>query len=94
MIAPEIVEEIRCLLRGRELSQRDIARRLGVSHGSVNAIALGKRRDGRRPNGHPQAADVPAPVGPPRRCPICGGMVLMPCVACAVRALRARRRRT
>jgi transcriptional regulator with XRE-family HTH domain len=42
MIATTVVDEIRRLLRQGRLSQRKIASRIGVSRGTVNAIALGK----------------------------------------------------
>jgi len=90
MIAPEVVDRIRRMLDQGEVSQRGIARRLGVSRGTVNAIALGRRPDSgalrRR-----EEDEIPAPSGPPRRCPECGALVLMPCVACRVRAIRVRR---
>ena len=75
---------MRSLLAAGGLSQRQIARRMGVSRGSVGAIASGRR---------PDYADRPAktedaweqPSGPPERCPGCGGLVFMPCVLCAAR---------
>ncbi len=88
MIAPGVVEEIRSLLSQRQLSQRKIAKRLGVSRGTVNAIALGKRPD--RPVRR-RADDFIAPRGIPQRCPICGGLVQMPCLVCQVRAIQRRR---
>ena len=92
MIAPEVVAKIRIMLRQGKLSQRGIARRLGVSRGTVNAIALGRRPDYEALPHRREAEEIPAPSGPPRRCPGCGGMVLMPCVACGIRAIRQRRR--
>ena len=89
MIAAGVVEEIRNLLRAGELSQRKIARRVGVSRGTVNAISRGKRPDysTRR-----RSADEPTFLaGPPRRCPGCGGMVRMPCLACRIRAIAKKR---
>ena len=86
MIAQAVVEEIRHLLDEGAISQRKIARRLGVSRGTVNAIAQGKRPDGM--GRRDEAEDFLAPVGLPRRCPGCGGMVLMPCLLCHVRAMR------
>ena len=83
MIALEMVEEIRRLLEADQLSQRQIADRVGVSRGTVNAIAAGRGSHGDR---------VPRPSGPPRRCPGCGGLVQMPCVACGVRAILRRQR--
>ena len=92
MIAPEVVDRIRRMLDQGELSQRGIARRLGVSRGTVNAIALARRPD-YEAQWRREADEIPAPSGPPRRCPECGAMVLMPCVACGVRAIQDRRRR-
>ena len=89
MIATAMVDEIRHLLAERRLSQRTIARRLGVSRGTVNAIALGRRAV----TSYREAAsreDFPPPAGPPRRCPGCGGLVQMPCLLCRVRALKRR----
>ncbi len=91
MIATTLVREIRELLRAGELSQRKIARRLGVSRGSVNAIARGKRPD-RSARRSAFADGFVVPTGLPRRCPGCGGMVQMPCLLCYVRAIRQRRR--
>jgi hypothetical protein len=91
MIAPAVVKEIRELLSEGVLSQRKIAVRMGVSRGTVNAIAWGKRPDrGLRARPRPDGFIVPS--GPPKRCPGCGGMVKMPCLLCHVRALRARTR--
>jgi hypothetical protein len=87
MLASGTVDEIRRLLGQGELSQRAIARVVGVSRGTVNAIACGRRPE--------RAADPPLPddqwpplEGPAVRCPTCGGMVRMPCLACRVRRLR------
>jgi hypothetical protein len=91
MIAPEVVDRIRQMLDQGSLSQRGIARRLGVSRGTVNAIALGRRPDYEDVRRRREADEVPAPSGPPRRCPGCGALVLMPCVACRVRAIQNRR---
>ena len=84
MIAQVVVDEIQSLLDEGELSQRRIARRLGVSRGTVHAIANGKRPDYCTLR-HDTDGFLP-PVGPPRRCPSCGGMVLMPCLLCHVRS--------
>ena len=91
MIATGVVEEIRALLAEGELSQRKIAQRVGVSRGTVNAIARGKRRDQairRRGCG----TDFAVPSGPLRRCPGCGGKVYMPCLLCLVRAIKQHHR--
>lgn len=91
MIESAVVEEIHRLLDAGALSQRKIALETGVSRGTVNAIALGKRI--LQPRRGPEAGDdfLP-PTGPVARCPICGGMVRMPCLACRVRAGQRDRR--
>ncbi|MGQ9576125.1 MAG: helix-turn-helix domain-containing protein [Thermoguttaceae bacterium] len=86
MIPPWRVAEIRRLLAEGKLSQRQIARKTGVSRGTVNAIARGKRQD--RIRRHEPDGQFAPPSGPLRRCPGCGGMVQMPCLLCHVRALR------
>jgi len=89
MIAAEVVEQVRQLLREGAMSQRKIARRVGVSRGTVGAIPRG-RTVGRRPN-VPPSHDYGFPHnGPVERCPGCGAMVHMPCLACRVRAIRQR----
>lgn len=85
MIAQVVVDEIRGLLEEGELSQRTIARRVGVSRGTVHAIARGKRPD--YCTLQHDTDDFLPPVGPLRRCPGCGGMVLMPCLLCHVRRM-------
>lgn len=87
MIAPQVVDEIKRLLDEGSLSQRGIARQLGVSRGTVHAIARGKRPDYHNRRGEEEDQIVP-PRGPWSRCRTCGGMVQMPCLACRVRALR------
>ncbi|MEE8451500.1 MAG: winged helix-turn-helix transcriptional regulator [Thermoguttaceae bacterium] len=89
MIAPSIVSEIRDLLGKGEISQREIARRLGISRGTVNAIALGRRADRSAGRRHDPSEFIP-PAGVPVRCPTCGGKVQMPCLACQVRATKRR----
>jgi hypothetical protein len=92
MISFAVEDEIKRLLGEGRLSQRKIARRVGVSRGTVNAIARGKRADyqPRRPG---PGEDVLAPSGRPARCTTCGGLVQMPCLACRVRALQEDGRR-
>lgn len=89
MIAPGVVDEIHRLLAEGRLSQRKIARAVGVSRGTVGAIARGQRPE-RRPRARQRADEVVAPRGPVRRCPECGGLVYTPCLACQVRALLRR----
>ena len=91
MILPTVIDEIRRLLREDRLSQREIARQIGVSRGTVSAIARG-----RRPNGRDRRPTVDdgfvTPTGLPERCPGCGGRVQMPCLLCYIRAKNQRRR--
>ena len=104
MIAVAIVDQVKDLLAHGELSQRTIARRLGISRGTVHAIASGKRPDrawGPRPRfgdcgqefsgGGGVLADFVVPAGLHLRCPGCGGKVRMPCLACHVRSLQQKR---
>jgi DNA-binding XRE family transcriptional regulator len=91
MIVTAVVDEIRALLAKGELSQRRIAQRLGVSRGTVNAIARGKRRD-QAIRCRAFGTDFALPNGPPTRCPGCGGKVHMPCLLCRIRAIKHRGR--
>ena len=86
MIASPVVDEIKRLLGDGGLSQRKIARQMGVSRGTVGAIASGKRPDYEARRRIRKDSFI-APAGPPVRCPGCGGMAQMPCLACHVRAL-------
>lgn len=90
MLGPAIVSEIRRLLGEGRLSQRAIARRMGVSRGMVHAIAHGKRH-----NRTPRGDVLPGLLlseAPWERCPGCGGRVQMPCVLCRIRAAQQRRK--
>ena len=91
MLPLATVDEIRRLLDEGELSQRKIAKKLGVSRGTVGAIASGRRGHyGREPEfGEPELYN---PDLPPERCPTCGGMVYMPCALCRTRRYVKRRR--
>ena len=92
MIAPKIVKEIRRLLNERRLSQRKIAESIGVSRGTVGAVASGKRPDRLLPRRAADYDESLKPSGPPERCPSCGGMVYMPCRVCRTRAVIAEKR--
>jgi hypothetical protein len=86
MIATALVEEVRRMLKEGRLSQREIAQRTGVSRGSVNAIAMGKRRDNStRRREHGENDGFTPPSGLPSRCPGCGGLAQMPCLLCYIR---------
>jgi len=85
MLDPETVTEIERLLAEDQLSQRAIARQLGVSRGTVGTIAAGRRPDYEAMRRSRQERETPTPSGPLRRCPECGARVQLPCVACHVR---------
>lgn len=85
MLTQDVLEEVRGLLAEGLLSQRDIALRVGISRTTVSAIAQGKRPGRQSPF---ETYDLPEPLGPPRRCPTCGGMVFMPCLLCHIRAMK------
>ena len=88
MIPKTVVDEIRRLLREKRYSQRKIASRLGVSRGTVNSIATGKRSNNAGRENAENAADndLITPSGLPQRCPTCGAKVMIPCLACQIRA--------
>ena len=86
MLTPATVLEIRRLLKIGALSQREIARSLGISRGTVHAIARGKRPVRAEPLWRGEG--LMRPSGEPKRCPTCGGMVHMPCLLCEVRRIR------
>ncbi len=88
MLAFGKVKEIERLLAEGRLSQRKIAKALGVSRGVVDAIASGKRPDYEARRQH--RADDGEPQGPIERCPTCGARVYMPCRLCRVRNGQAR----
>ncbi|HEX4000037.1 MAG TPA: hypothetical protein VHX65_15905 [Pirellulales bacterium] len=87
MISQGIVDEIVRLLAEGRLSQRTISRAVGVSRGTIGAIAKGHRPRIRRTED--RWGDPHRPLGPPRRCAGCGGLVFMPCLLCRVRTIRA-----
>lgn len=89
MISQGVVEQILRLLAEGRLSQRKIARAVGVSRGTIGAIAKGHRPRVR--SVEDRWGDWGQPLGPPRRCGGCGGMVFMPCLLCHVRRLKTGR---
>jgi transcriptional regulator with XRE-family HTH domain len=91
MIAPQIVTEVRRLLREEILSQRKIASLTGISRTTVTAIASGKRPDYDLLR-QLRDDDWEEPTGPAVRCPGCGGRVHMPCQLCRIRKRIAEKR--
>lgn len=88
MIHPVIIREVKQLLANGQLSHRKIAAKVGVSRGTVGAVARGVRDER-----WPKKSDVwETTHGPAQRCPSCGARVYMPCRLCKVRAAVARER--
>lgn len=91
MLSQSLVREIDRLLREGKMTQLAIGRKLGVSRGTVNAIANGRRRlHGRESdagNSNEEAIDRL-----PERCTRCGHTVELPCRICRSRAARERER--
>jgi predicted XRE-type DNA-binding protein len=84
MLSAALVEEIDRLLHEGELSQRKIARCLGVSRGTVSAIASGRRGlFGREPADDDSADRRGCSI--PVRCPRCGYRIYLPCLICRTR---------
>lgn len=88
MIRASVVQEVKRLLAEGRLSQRKIARRAGLSRGSVGLIAQGKRPD-YQPR-RDMEEELSGPVGPPERCPSCGALVYLPCRLCRLKELLAK----
>lgn len=82
MLSRHIVDQIKALLDQKQLSQRAIARRLGVSRGTVNSIATGRRIEAEISD------ETLLHDRPPERCPGCGGLVYLPCLLCEIRQLK------
>ena len=86
MIQHSVVEEVKRLLSEGKLSQRKIAKHIGISRATVGAIASGRRPAyQQRP---PSEDDLFQSSGPPRRCHGCGGLVYLPCRLCHVRGIK------
>lgn len=92
MLAPELVDLIRQMLAEDEISQREMARRLGISRTTIYRIANNRHapQNGKRPgaSGEPRDPDerrTPRVIGKGDRCPTCGARVRLPCRACRVR---------
>jgi DNA-binding XRE family transcriptional regulator len=87
MLPLATIEQIDRLIQGGELSQRKIAKQLGVSRGTVAAIASGRRGIyGKEPDD--ETSQSLAPKSPPVRCPSCGFFVYQPCLVCRARDFR------
>jgi hypothetical protein len=89
MLDGYLVKQICGLLREEKLGYRQIARRTGVSRGSVARIAA-EAGEFRRPV-RKEIDDYYAPDVPPARCPECGELVYPPCLLCKTRRRLAKR---
>ena len=74
-----------------QLSHRNIALKLGVSRGTIGAIASGRLGIHGRESG-PEITEYGFQESAPERCHDCGAMVYKPCVLCRTLAYRSRRR--
>jgi len=84
MHSTAIIHEIDRLLKESGLSHRKIAAKLGVSRGTISAIAVG-RRGLHGKNMHDDARQPHPHASPPTRCPHCGYRVYLPCLICNTR---------
>ncbi len=95
MLTLQTVLEVKKLL-GKGLSQREVARQLGVGRATIGAIASGKRGlHGRlesscKSKNNDHWSEL---TGDFVRCPECGSKVLLPCVGCAAHRFRHQARR-
>lgn len=90
MLTPFQVAAIK-RLSAKGLSQRDVAKRLKLSRGSVQAVVAGKHCSTRRDFAHGRdfvpgmSQPFPRDDDEPRRCHGCGAMVYGDCIACWLR---------
>lgn len=87
MLLPEKVQKVQELLVLGGLSQRQIAKRTGISRATIGEIAKGRRLPIQRTPAH----NVKPPLfsGPTTRCKTCGAKVRMPCFTCGLRGVIA-----
>ena len=92
MLSLALVEEISRLLAEGQLSHRKIAAKLGVSRGTVGAIASGRRgMYGHEPGAENLSLNQQSALA--ERCPTCGAMVYKPCLLCRSREYKQRQER-
>ena len=93
MIDPVVIQKIQRILDIGGLTHRAIARETGVSRGTVDSIAIGKRQvegEYRPMVAHEESvAMITSPGRCVGRCSNCGAKVRAPCLACQLRALDA-----
>ena len=87
MLDVSVIDEVARLIREGRLSQRRIAKKLGISRGIVGAVANGTRSlFGMHANKENAESVEQTTSRLPERCPGCGGRVLLPCVYCRAQA--------
>ena len=91
-ITEEVFDHVLRLLKQGKMSQRTVARVVGISRATVAKIVGGKFRPCRPRDDHNEHESW-RPTGPIARCPTCGGRVYMPCQLCHIRALKQADRR-
>lgn len=77
-------------LASEGLSRRAISQATGVARNTIADI-LGADRVAEEIRDTLYDVDDPVFTDPPRRCPSCGAVVYMPCLACGLRAAQVRR---
>ncbi len=85
MLHDELVQKVKELLNKGEYSQRAIAKLTGVSRVVVHRIATGKRNE--RKVKTREEWEVNWTGKPYRRCPVCGILTRLPCLACIIRRM-------
>ncbi len=98
MLSEKTVKKIQNLLGKEQFSQRKVAKLCGVSRSAVlRVLRQSKREVGPttrkkvQPTRHADivnSGEITLPHGEYQRCPICGGKVQMPCLACHLRKKR------
>lgn len=81
--------EVISLLESRRFSMRTIARKTGISRGSIASIFRNMEQEKHR---IAQRFDV-VPTGPFRRCPECGVKTKLPCLSCAIKKWLGKQRK-
>ena len=85
MLPNDRIKEVMRLLDAGRNSQRQIAKLTGVSRIVIYRIARGKRK--LQPVTKSTAWDEDRYKRPFERCPVCGGLVQLPCIGCIVERL-------
>lgn len=84
MITEEKIQEVRALLK-QGVSIRQIYRITGVHRQAINRLKSGHRPSKTYFNERIGGEVRNVFAEPDTRCPVCGGLVAMPCLLCAVR---------